>query len=185
MLLGEALQRDGETEAAIESYERAAALVPATGGEEGPLARIAELAEASGDLARAALALERLLAHDDANIDAARRLATLLDAAEDRERWLRAQARVAEMDPFDSAAHTALGRAALETGDFGSAVRWLRVAAASGPRDEVAARCDLAEAYLGLGARADAKRQTLAALEIAPTFPRAQDLLLTIVDRRP
>ena len=185
MLLGQALQQDGETEEAIATYERAATLVPATGSDESPLARIAELAEAAGDLPRAASALERLLGHDDANVEAARKLAALLDAEAERQRWLRAHARIAEMDPFDSASHTVLGRAALDAGDFESAVRWLRVAAASGPTDEVAARCDLAEAYLGLGSAADAKRQTLAALEIAPTFPRAQDLLLTIVDRQP
>jgi hypothetical protein len=31
----------------------------------------------------------------------------------------------------------------------------------------------------------DAKRQVLAALEIAPSFERAQDLLLKIVDAQP
>ena len=184
MLLADALQREDETEAAIETYERAAALVPST-GEDSPLARIAELAESSGDLPRSASALERLLAHDDSNVEAARRLVTLLDADRDRERWLHAHRRVAEIDPFDSVSHSVLGREALAAGDFENAARWLRVAAATGPKDAVSAHCDLAEAYIGLGAAADAKRQTLAALEIAPTYARAQDLLLAIVDRRP
>ena len=36
-----------------------------------------------------------------------------------------------------------------------------------------------------MGRPADAKTQTLAALEIAPSFERAQDLLLRLVDGDP
>jgi len=184
MLLAGALQRAGAAGEALDAYERAAALVPAAGSES-PLAKAAALAEATGDGARAAAAYERLLDRDGDNVDAARRLAGLLDPARERARWLRAQARIAEIDPFDSAAHTALGRAALDASAPEDAVRWLRVAAVTGPRDPVSAHCDLADAYLALGAAAEAKRQTLAALEMAPTYARAQDLLLAIVDGRP
>jgi tetratricopeptide (TPR) repeat protein len=184
LLFADGLHREGQTEEAMATYERAAALVPAT-GEESALARLAEVAEGAGDHARAAAALERLLAHDDANVDAARRLVALLDPDESRDRWLAAHDRVAELDPFDAESHTVLGREALAAGDFDRAVRWLRVAVSSNPKDAVAAHCDLAEAYLGLRADADAKRQTLAALEIAPTYARAQDLLLAILDGRP
>ena len=89
---------------------------------------------------------------------------------------------MAELDPFDAAAHTALGRAALAAGDAETAARWFRVALAAGSRDPVAAHTDLAEAYWRGGATADARKQTLAALELAPTYARAQDLLLAIVD---
>jgi tetratricopeptide (TPR) repeat protein len=184
MLFADALHRVGHTDEAVATYERAAALVPAT-GDESALARLAEVAEAAGDRARAAAALERLLAHDDANVEAARRLVALLDPDQNRDRWLAAHDRVAELDPFDAASHTVLGREALAAGDFDRAARWLRVAASSSPKDAVAAHCDLAEAYLGLRADGDAKRQALAALEIAPTYARAQDLLLAIVDGRP
>jgi tetratricopeptide (TPR) repeat protein len=184
MLLADALQRSGAAAEALDVYERAAALVPMT-GEESPLARAAALAESAGDVARAAAALEGLLAIEGDNVDAARRLAALVDPGRDPARWLRAQARIAEIDPFDSAAHAALGRAALSASDLESAARWLRVASAAGPRDAVSVHCDLADAYLGLGARVEAKRQALAALEIAPTYARAQDLLLAIVDGRP
>ena len=58
------------------------------------------------------------------------------------------------------------------------------MALAAGPRDQVAAHTDLAEAYWQTGQSADARQQTLAALELAPTYARAQDLLLAIVDER-
>ena len=41
---------------------------------------------------------------------------------------------------------------------------------------------DLAEAYLGAKQPDQAKRQTLAALEIAPSYERAQNLLLKLVE---
>jgi Tfp pilus assembly protein PilF len=56
------------------------------------------------------------------------------------------------------------------------------VALAIGPVDRVAAHCDLAESYLLAGQRDAAKRQALAALEIAPTYERAQELLLKLVE---
>jgi cellulose synthase operon protein C len=51
---------------------------------------------------------------------------------------------------------------------------------ALGPVDEAGAHTDLAETYFKAGKRAEAKKQTLAALEIAPTYERAQDLLLKL-----
>ena len=48
-------------------------------------------------------------------------------------------------------------------------------------RDKAAAHFDLAQAYLMAGQPADAKREALSALEIAPSFEPAQELLLKIV----
>ena len=56
--------------------------------------------------------------------------------------------------------------------------RWVKAAMALKPTDRAAAHCDLGEAYLAMGKAADAKREALAALELAPTFERAQELLL-------
>jgi cellulose synthase operon protein C len=182
LALAQVLQDAGDGEGAMRAYEAADALVPVTTGNESPLAIVAELAAGSGDRARAARALERLIARDGDNLAAARQLVTLLTDPDDTDRRLRAQARVAQLDPFDAAAHTALGQHALAQGDAPAAVRWFRVALAAGSRDTVAAHTDLAEAYWRTGATAEARRQTLSALELAPTYARAQDLLLTIVD---
>ena len=53
------------------------------------------------------------------------------------------------------------------------------------PLDPAVAHADLAESYYKAGKRDEAKRQTLAALEIAPTYERAQDLLLKLAEARP
>jgi Flp pilus assembly protein TadD len=88
------------------------------------------------------------------------------------------------VDPFDSAAHTALGRMALSSGDATEAVRLFRVALAAGPLDRAGAHTDLAEGLFDAGQRDEARKSALAALEIAPTYPRAQSLLLKLVGGR-
>src|SRR5204863_281148 len=83
--------------------------------------------------------------------------------------------------PFDKEARAALGRIALARSDAPSAefaAREFRTVIALKPIDPAVAHADLAESYLKLGKRDDAKRQALASLEIAPTYARAQDLLL-------
>jgi Tfp pilus assembly protein PilF len=57
-----------------------------------------------------------------------------------------------------------------------------RVALAAGPIDRASAHVDLAEGLLQTGEKAEAKREALSALEIAPTYSRAQDVLLKLVD---
>ena len=59
-----------------------------------------------------------------------------------------------------------------------------RVALAAGPIDRASAHADLAEGLFRAGQRDEAKREALAALEIAPTYERAQDLLLKLVEGR-
>jgi tetratricopeptide (TPR) repeat protein len=181
MALARAL-RSTDPAGAIEAYDRASKLVPMMSGPESPYMQIVEVALASGNKARAADALEALTAHDHTAVDAARQLAGLLDPETDKDRLRVALQRVVAVDPFDSAAHSTLGRLALAASQTTDAVRNFRVALAAGPIDRASAHADLAEALLQAGNRADAKRETLAALEIAPTYERAQALLLKLVD---
>ena len=60
-----------------------------------------------------------------------------------------------------------------------------RSALAGNPADQAVAHIDLAEALLASGNRTEAKAQTLQALEIAPSFERAQDLLLQLSGTKP
>ena len=60
-------------------------------------------------------------------------------------------------------------------------MREFRAAIAAGALDGAAAHCDLAESYVATGDKALAKKEALAAMEIAPGYPRAQDLLLKLV----
>ena len=184
MRLARAAADAGDRPAAMEAYERANALVPHATGPDSPRAQIATLAQAQGDPQRALRELEELLAVDHANVDAARQLQALADRAGNARVSASAAARVVALDPFDSAAHTALGRSALGSGDHQVAAREFRLALITGPADAAAAHCDLGEAYLAAGRPVDAKREALASLEVAPLFERAQDLLLKTVEGR-
>jgi len=93
--------------------------------------------------------------------------------------------RIVAIDPFDNDAHSVLGRLALERNDAETATREFKVALALNPVDKASAHTDLAESYFKVGRKDEAKKQTLAALEIAPTYGRAQDLLLKIVETKP
>ena len=93
--------------------------------------------------------------------------------------------RIVALDPFDGEARAALGRMAMQRNDLEFAAREFRTVIALKPIDPAVAHTDLAESYLKAGKRDEAKRQTLAALEIAPTYERAQDLLLKLAEARP
>jgi tetratricopeptide (TPR) repeat protein len=181
MALGRAL-RSSDPAGAIAAFDRASKLAPMITGAESPYMQIVEVAMASGDKARAAQALDAMTAQDHTALDAARQWVGLLDPEKDKDRLRVALQRVVAVDPFDSAAHTSLGRMALASAQTAEAIRAFRVALAAGPIDRASAHADLAEGLFQAGDLAQAKRETLAALEIAPTYERAQALLLKLVD---
>ncbi|HMJ84519.1 MAG TPA: tetratricopeptide repeat protein [Vicinamibacterales bacterium] len=185
MALGRALRKDGKVDEAMQAFERAAQLVPLAGGQDSAQDQIAAMAIEKKDTARAITALTALVAVDFNNVEAARLLARLLreTKVEDPARLRPVYERIAAIDPFDSDAHVQLGRMALGRNEAETAAREFRTVLALGPVDKAAAFTDLAESYFQAGKRAEAKKQTLAALEIAPTYERAQGLLLKLVER--
>jgi cellulose synthase operon protein C len=185
MALGTALRKDGQTDEAIRAFERAAALVPIAGGRDSAHDQMAAMAQEKKDRPRAIGELTALVAVDFNNVEAARALAQLMrqEKIDDPAKLRPVYERIVAIDPFDADAHTNLGRFAMARKQPDAASREFRVVLALGPVDRAAAYTDLAESYFDSGKRAEAKKQTLAALEIAPTYERAQGLLLKLVDR--
>ena len=177
--LGRAL-RSADPDAAMSAFDNAIKLAPIITGPESAYVQLMEVAMARGDKARAAEVLEAMLVYEHTAVDAARQVVTLLEGVSDQPRVRRALQRVVAIDPFDAPSHTSLGRMALDAGATAEAVRNFRVALAAGPINRASAHADLAEGLLAAGNRAEAKREALAALEIAPTYERAQDLLLKL-----
>ena len=177
LALGRALAAAGDR-AAFEPLEKAATLVPGATGDDSPHAVMAHLAEQLGDTSRAIAEYRALLAQDHTAVDAARRLAALAEKTSAQPVLMQAYERIVAIDPFDPAAHRGLGQLALKNNQPETAVREFKAALAIGPADKASAHCDLAEAYLLANRPADAKAEALAALEIAPSFDRAQELLL-------
>jgi tetratricopeptide (TPR) repeat protein len=179
--LADARRKAGDRAGAIRALEQAAQLLPGLQGRQNPNLAIAELALDEKNTARAVQAFDAFLKVDGNDVEAARQRAQLLEPLNDAGRTATAYARVVDVDPFDSHAQTMVGRAALQRKDAQAAIRAFRSALAAKPADAAVAHYDLAQAYLLAGQNADAKSETLAALEIAPSFEPAQQLLLKIV----
>ena len=182
MSLGHALWADGDAEAARAAFERAAALAPMATGDGSAHLPLAAIALEREDRERAMGHLEAHLEHDHRALGAARQLAVLAEEAGDDRRRRRAYELVAALDPFDAEPHQSLGRLAMAAGDTATAVREFSIALAAGPIDRVSAHVDLADGHLATGDLDAAKREVIAALEIAPTYERAQEMLLDIVE---
>lgn len=183
LAMGDAMLADGNAEGARAAYERAAALVPNAAGDASPHIRLANLALKTGDRVRARAALRAALDADYANVDLARRLAAMADEDNDAEASRAAWARIIEIDPFDPAAHANEGRAAMAERRFDVAEREFRAAIAAGAVNLPDAHTDLGEALLALGRTDEARRHAVRALENAPTYERAQTLLLKAAGR--
>jgi predicted Zn-dependent protease len=182
LALGRALVQSADLSGAREPLERAAALAPTALGQESPRALLAAIAEKT-DPARARQWLRELLVHDHSNIAAARKLAALAAAAkavDDEDFALRI---IADVDPFDAETHARLGGRLLAKGDTSGALREFQATLALGPANPAEAHTDVAEALLKLGRRSEARREALMALTIAPTYSRAQDLLLAASEK--
>lgn len=180
MRLGDAYEKAGDTTSAMAIYERAAKLAPSATGKESPNVKVGKLAVAAKQPDRALAALDTLAQVDANDIESARTRAGLVATKGDAQRTTAAFGRVASIDPFDLDAQLSLGKAALASGEAATAIRAFRSVLAGGTVDKAAARTLLAESYAANGQKVEAKKEVLAALELAPQYERAQDLLLKL-----
>jgi tetratricopeptide (TPR) repeat protein len=174
------LAEAGDNAGSIAAAERAAKLLPTATDDNNPHRFIAGVALKATDTPRAIRALEDLLKVDHGDVESARTLVSLVEPLGDAARTEAAYRRVVDVDPFDAKSQAGLGRLALRRKDAPTAVRAFRSALAANPADRATAHTDLAEALMAAGQPKEAKTETLNALEIAPSYDRALDLLLKI-----
>lgn len=89
------------------------------------------------------------------------------------------------INPYDENVHAWLGEAAMENGIWPAAVASYQALVGLNSTDPAGAHYNLARALLGAGRKQEAKREILRALEIAPTFAKAQELLLKLAGGTP
>jgi tetratricopeptide (TPR) repeat protein len=82
--------------------------------------------------------------------------------------------------PYDAAIHDRMAALYAETGRHAKAVRERRAIVALNPVNRADALYRLAAALFDAGDRAEARRQVLRSLEIAPNYAEAQQLLLRL-----
>ncbi len=90
--------------------------------------------------------------------------------------------RAIQVDPYRSSVHELKARYADRVGDSGLAVTEYEVLLKLEINDPVEARTDLAEAYLNNGQIDEARQSVLYALEVAPSYRRAQEVLLQSIN---
>ena len=84
------------------------------------------------------------------------------------------------IQPYDMKRQRELGDALLRSNDWAPAIAAFQAVVALDTTDPAGAHLDLATAFLASGNRQAAKRETLRSLEIAPSFRKAQTLLLEL-----
>lgn len=174
--------RLGALDDARRVLERAAALVPFATGEDSPWRLLAAVATRQDRPEDARRFMARLLDVDHTAAHSLRQLLVLAREADDPVQRKRAADRLIEIDPFDAAAHTALGELALARGDLEESLRELQAAVDAGPTSPAEALTSLAEVTLRTGQEDVAREHVIRALESTPRYERAQELLLRIVD---
>lgn len=184
MLAAQALSRGRRTGEAARMLERAHALFPDYGGEDSPAAILAGVYLQRGDTTRAMAMLDVVVKSDESAYDANVTLAQLALARHDATAATDALERAVWINPFKPELHRALAAVAAGQNDRARVIRERRALVALDPVDRAEALYQLALAYRDGGDDAAARRAVLRALEEAPNFGKAQDLLLAIVDGR-
>ena len=183
--LGIVLFKEESFAAARQSLEAAHDLLPTYPGYPSPPLVMSQIYEREGNEAQRRRWLEILLQnlqHDD---QSALILASAALDAGDTEGAGYYIDRALQVDPYGSEVHRLRARLAEMTGDSALAVTEYEILLALEIADPVAARTNLAEAYLRDDQPAAAREQALRALETAPSYLRAQQLLLRSIDGSP
>jgi tetratricopeptide (TPR) repeat protein len=179
---GKYLAKNGQTADAEVYLGRAKKLLPAYVDEGSPYEALAELFWEQGRKKEAVAELEFLTAHNGRAVDAAVQLGEWQVALRDSAAAARAWSRALAIYPYDANLQRRVGEFKLALKQPAAAEQNLHAALGLNPADRATVFCLLAEAYLAQGRRAQAKKQALSALEIAPNYERAQEILLRIVE---
>jgi tetratricopeptide (TPR) repeat protein len=177
----ELLAADGDTQGAVTHYLRALELFPYVSGPGNPFESLAKLLEQKGDIVHAVQILEGLIKSDENNLEALKTIARIRLALGERQQALDALQASFFISPFDYALHTQAGDLSVELKDYARALTEFQVALALVPPNIAEANYNVAAAYYALGRQPEAKRSVLRALEAAPRYEKAQELLLRIV----
>jgi tetratricopeptide (TPR) repeat protein len=182
---GRELLAGGKVDEAIEELKKAKAMFPEYALPDGPYALLAEAYRRKDDKRAAAAELQAMTSiNEEAFVENMAAAAALLELG-DRAGALAALDRAVWINPFDQDAHTRLAELAAQMSERAIAIRERRALLALDPSDRVEALYQLALAFADAGDMVSARREVLRALEQAPNYSKAQDLLLRIRSSRP
>jgi len=180
MALGTALFGDDRLAEAAEHFRVALELFPQYGGPDGAHWYLGRIGQSQGDAASAIRHYQALLRLNESHYDARLALAEVLRAADDDAGAAETLRNLAHIHPYEIDDHERLAALMEGVGDLEGAVLERRAILALGPVDRATAHFELARTLHLAGDRAAARRAVLAALEIAPNYEAALDLLLEL-----
>ncbi|MEJ2204790.1 MAG: tetratricopeptide repeat protein [Gemmatimonadota bacterium] len=178
--LGASLVREGRHAEARPHLTEALRMFPEYGGPDSPYVFLARIHQAEGDMERAAAALARLNALSESNYAALVEEAEIQGSLGRTEAAAKALERALQVYPYDMETHASLAAAADALGRHEVAVRERRAIVALDPPDRAEALYLLAVAQRDAGDRSGARRTVLQALDVAPNFDAALELLLEL-----
>lgn len=173
---GTAAQRDS----ARVLFEQARAMFPTYPGADGPNWYLATLAKDRGDTAVAIASLAQITSRNETAWEANMLEADLREQRGDDNGAMAALHRLIWIWPYDVTVHMRLATLAAKHAEFVLAVRERRAVIAVHPVDLMEARYQLAKALTAAGDTVGARRELLQLLELAPSFEKAQSLLLEL-----
>jgi len=172
---------DGDMATAASHYIRALELFPYVTGRGNAYESLAKLLENKGDQAQAAAVLDKLVKTDENNLEALKTIARIRSSLGQRQQALDALEASFYINPFDYKLHAQAGELSFELKNFSQALSEFQATLALQPPNIAEANYNVATAYHALGRQPEAKRAVLRALEAAPRYEKAQELLLRIV----
>ncbi|MGQ0648686.1 MAG: peptidase MA family metallohydrolase [Gemmatimonadaceae bacterium] len=167
-------------EEAVRTLEGAKALFPSFADEGSPYHLLAQIHLKRGNKAKAMAELAAIGSRNESAFEENVQLARLLQESGDTPGAATALERTLFITPFDAGVHDTLAVLASGAKMHAIAVRARRALVALDPTDRVEALYLLARAYADAGDAASARREVLRALDLAPNYEKAQELLLTL-----
>lgn len=185
LALAGALVAAGRLDEAEREAREAIRLFPTYGGPNGPWGVLAAVHEGRGEVRLAADALRAAALLDERAVDLSLREAELRREIDDAAGERDALARAVTAWPFDLAPHQRLAELHARAGDTGAEVIERQAVVALAPAGIAEARYLLARALRDDGRPDEARSQLLRALEVAPSYAEALELLLELREGRP
>lgn len=180
MALGQALFRAGRGAEAAPHFEAAIELFPQYGGPDGAHWFLGRIREEEGDTAAAVAHYRAIVALNESHYDARVALGALLSGGGDGAGAAEVLRHIAYIHPYEIEDHEHLAALMEEVGDLDGAILERRAVLALRPVDRAVAHYRIARLLHLKGDRAAARSAVLAALEIAPNYEDALDLLLEL-----
>ena len=178
--LGAALVGEERYTEAQPHLEAARKIFPNYGGPDSPYWYLAQAYNGVGDLTGAEQALSQLIQRSESNYDAYTMHADVLEQLDRPKEAADALDKAVLVWPYEIELHQRLATLHAEVGNYPLASRERAAVVAMNPTDKAQALYALAIAYQEAGDLTGARSAVLQALEIAPNFDAALELLLIL-----